>query len=786
MFGSTLPAAAQQGKQPPVAIPGATAWKRPDRLQHKLANEIYKRLPEPNEEAVETFIKNTGNRRLLLMYHIARDEAGLQEVYRNHNNALKSAIGDKEKNIEQLEKEVKSKTGPEKKNAEFRLTSARKELKKRQKEAKHPINLEKNEKVLKAVLNDATWLEQIVFSGELHRFSRVVEIMSSIDKEDSAALKKGVERDTTTAVALEYARGNYRTTDAVARARHFLKYWRQGRLNTSYDNLPLHQRRIACGWKPEHRGGTPKAMEWALNNVHIPDWQYPSCCWSCGYIADNVYGDSVQGPWYFSPWEGVYTDNHMTLTRYVGGVCGGLSHFGATAACANGVPALASGEPGHCSYIVLVNGKWTPAYSLHWDRGLHWTAWGGNHTYSSLHMTDDLYAESSAEQTRLSNAWRILANVYRDKGDAEKTLFCYEQSAAAAPLNYPMWKEYSAFLAQQMPKNKDAWKKLHSLLNEGLVTRYPEQAALLLRQGILNSTAAAGMDGKEMTEICADFWKNAAHQGPDRWHTEQLADMQLQLCKKAGGNTEETAINFYIHVLGAAAAHDAYAGLMMSWGNKVSQNLSADGQTRLTNATIRVLTQGEDVSNKQKANLLRSFILQAERTGDVETFHALCKMIDPSEIHGTAAIPELPQFPGELVSEGGMPFASSTSKWDNPHTHSGLLTKSGGRIHTATENNPWIAVKLPKHATITGVVLVGTNEWKLIHRFRPVKVQVSETGQEGDWHDVGAPIPETPNYVISFNLQEERPKALYVRVLRPGGPEVFHANGIYVFGEPAA
>ena len=71
-------------------------------------------------------------------------------------------------------------------------------------------------------------------------------------------------------------------------------------------------------------------------------------------------------------------------------------------------------------------------------------------------------------------------------------------------------------------------------------------------------------------------------------------------------------------------------------------------------------------------------------------------------------------------------------------------------------------------------------------RIRSLRIQVSDTGRDDDWHDVGAPINNTTNYVNRFDLQNERPKALYVRVLRGGGPEFFHANGIYVYGEPAA
>jgi hypothetical protein len=115
-----------------------------------------------------------------------------------------------------------------------------------------------------------------------------------------------------------------------------------------------------------------------------------------------------------------------------------------------------------------------------------------------------------------------------------------------------------------------------------------------------------------------------------------------------------------------------------------------------------------------------------------------------------------------------------------------LLTKQGGQLHTGKDNNAWLAVKLPKHAYITGVVFAGTNNWSLIHRFRPLRVQVSDTGKPDDWHDVGPVIQNTGNYINCFDLQEERPKALHVRVLRPGGPEFFHANGIYVYGEPAA
>ena len=766
---------------------GAAAWSSPQTLQEYLAAEIIKHVSSLNDDGVKQFVSKAENRRLLYLYYLASREAGSQEGYARYNEGLTRAVNQKREEIQNLEKEVRNKQGAEKKNAEYRLSCAKSDLTKLVQESKYPAGLGKSyEKVLKDITADAEWLEQITFSGEMHNFTRVVQIISTIAAEDPDALNKGVERDTTTAVALEYARYGQKMTDALERARYFLKYWRQGRLNVSFDNLPMHHRRVACGWKPTHNSGTVKAFEWALNNVHLPDWQYPASCWRCGYIADNVYGDSVQGPWYAAPFVGVYTDNHMAFTKYVGGICGGLSHFGAASACANGVAALTAGEPGHCAYIVLIAGKWTPAYSLSWERGLHWQPWDNNYTYSSLHLTDSLFDAAKVEETRLSHAYHILARLYQNHGASAKALRCYQASAEAAPMNYPMWREYAAFVAEQMPNHVEAWKKLNSTLCKGVASVYPEQAAELLKQFVLGRMAASGISAADMADACALFWKHAAIMGPDRWYIENFANAQLQQCKNIGGNSEQVTIDTFVKILSAAASHDAYSGTMMSWGNGISEGLSEDGRRKLSEAMIAALSSGTDLDSAQRAKLLGGLMLAAERARDATTFNAISRMIDPKEVHGSAAIPSPVPFPGKLVSEGGMPFASSTSEWDAPHTHAGLLTQQGGRVHTGRDTNAWIAVKLPKHAYITGVVFAGTNSWDLIHRFRPLKVQVSDTGRDDDWHDVGEVIPNTGNYINRFDLQKERPKALYVRVLRSGGPEYFHANGIYVYGEPAA
>ena len=65
----------------------------------------------------------------------------------------------------------------------------------------------------------------------------------------------------------------------------------------------------------------------------------------CDYRLNNIYGDSIHGPVYYAPFETALGDNRAHMTRYVGGVCGSLSHFGAFAALANGVPVVACDVP---------------------------------------------------------------------------------------------------------------------------------------------------------------------------------------------------------------------------------------------------------------------------------------------------------------------------------------------------------------------------------------------------------------------------------------------------------
>ena len=148
-------------------------------------------------------------------------------------------------------------------------------------------------------------------------------------------------------------------------------------------------------------------------------------------------------------------------------------------------------------------------------------------------------------------------------------------------------------------------------------------------------------------------------------------------------------------------------------------------------------------------------------------------------------MPQFEPFPGKLVSEDGLLFLSSSSKQhDDPCAHPGVLRLSGGRFHTEKDKEAWAAVELSRLVEVSGVVVVTTpNNMGRMHGMR---IQVSESGKDGEWKDVGKPVQEVKQRVNRYDLRTEKPRARFIRVLRPEPADFFHLNGIYVYGTPAS
>lgn len=779
---------------PTYSLTTSKDWQNPTALRDSLSKKILARLKGSDEAAVKSFLKSEYNRLLLANWQLVNAELLSAQSYDDYRKGVERQLNNKRKNLEDRRKELPELTGTAVDNAHYNIDKLSREIAELEAELKQPMRLAdvvkrpRASRLITLMANDLGWLGDVVYSGECIMPGRMLNMLANMMERYTKMLPdERMPRAIATATALEYARFGWTVDNACERAEYFVRNWRQNRLHTTFDKLPFWQRRVVCGWKGDHSSGKPESLTWALQNVHVSADRYTGCCWRCGYVLNNVYGDSIHGSPYFEPFEGMYLENHHKFTQEVGGVCGGLSHFGASAACANGVPGLTMGEPGHCAYVVLVDGKWTPAYSLTWDRGLHWRPWMDNWNYSSLQLTTDLYSAEQKTATRLSNAYRVLAQLKAARSETDAAIACFIQAAKAQPLNYPVYREHAELLKTTGAKDTAAWLQLNESICTNLVPAYAECASSIVRSMVYDNLSKAGATADQQKQAFAAFWQNVRDLGPDKWKLQELLEKQIALLNKARPDTKTAnTCEMFQSMISGTISREAYAATALECGNNLLKSVDEEGKSRLLSIMTEAITSGDSMSPEARTKALANAVLTTESMRDCGAFQAVSRMIAPEQAHDKRPIGDFELFPGQLMSEGGMIFASSTSQWDSPVTHANILTKLGGKIHTNRDKNPWVAVKLPRHATVSGVVIAAHANGANWYRLNNLQIQVSETGKDDDWHNVGQMSGKCQQRILRFDLTAEQPKALYVRVIRPDVQEVFQLDGFYVFGTPAA
>ena len=770
-----------------IGIVKGAEWTDCTKVRDKVAAEICKKEGNMSDTAVAEFMKSPENRLLLAQWIIAdaevrcledvskaTEERGKKlEKLKNELQGLKEVIPAGATppaavawNMKQLEKQIAKLEAEHKSDHLFSESAAGKG----------------GSKLMEMIGGDPEWAAQFAFTGECVRPGMALSILKKISKDNPDMASNRIVRDIATATALEYAKSSWNQQDAVERANFYIQSWKDDRLNTVFDTLPFWQRRMVCGCKGDNAYGSLSSLRWAQDNMRLPADRYSGSCWRCAYRLNNIYGDSIHGTLYYAPFESELGDNREAMTYHIGGVCGSLSHFGAFAALANGVPAMTAGEPGHCAFIVLVGDTWTPAYSLSWQRGLHWQVFRNVYSYSSLHSATELYSQEQQSTTDTSNAWRVLANVKANAGDLTAAVSCYEKAVKAQPRNWMAWREWMDSLNSNQTATSGHWNQLNDALCAQLVPLYPEMAFELMQKGMMDGLAKAlGDSPAQLRKAYLKFWQSLKVMGPDRWHIETLADKQIA-AMGISAKTPKELCSYYSDVLGTLISDEKYGPAILNWGNNLSGKMEKKDKSLMTQAMIKSLSKSSNMSNENRIKLLSPAVLSAEKSRDMASFKSIGKMIaEMGHKNPDVKIPAFDPYPGKLASEGGMVWMSSTSNWDKPHEHAGLLTPTGGTFHTAKDKDAWVAVELPRQVSITGVVIVTAPG--NIHRHNNMIIQVSENGE--DWTDVQNLGP-CKQRIMRSDLGGKLPVAKYVRILRSGGPEFFHLNGIYIYGNQAA
>lgn len=186
---------------------------------------------------------------------------------------------------------------------------------------------------VKAFLQNPVWMELYLGAGLIPENSPAgIQILSDIWKADGKSPDFRTYQSLATGIASVFSTGpfagklkaNSANCNPVRRYQIFKKLHQENKLHPGFIKLRPWEIRFVTGihWDD-------KSYEWLNEHINLPWRRYTDACWAAPYTGSNFFGDTIQGPLFYVPWRD--SSGEAENTRTIGGVCGGLSHFGTMA-----------------------------------------------------------------------------------------------------------------------------------------------------------------------------------------------------------------------------------------------------------------------------------------------------------------------------------------------------------------------------------------------------------------------------------------------------------------------
>ncbi len=640
------------------------------------------------------------------------------------------------------------------------------------------------------LLNDLPWVTSFVYDGELNNPEIAIAILGHLRQADpnmdliNITEEKGeMLRDphfkwrVAGAIAAEYANNKWMDgeekvltreqikelkemgmpmpkssgrkgkvdTYRLARERYF--FFAEGvndRLfNPNFYTTPGWLMRFICGWKGDNAFGSANTMRWQRDNNSAPAKSYLGLG-HVPYLPTNIFGDSIHGPYYYQPFSVLYPDNLTKMTRDIGSVCGGISHYGASAACANGIPAFTMGEPGHCAFAVYSDEKWVPCNSIFPEKFPHWSLWGDS-TWSALTLYTNMYHDG--QRTRDAQLICTLAELLAEYSNPNNALKAYETSIAMQPINRATWNSYVATAVKTLKRSPKRWMTVNSFLCSSMAPTNPSACATFLQEQIYPSMLSVLRGKKEKMEAYDVFFKGLDKQEENVWKIDVLLDMQLAALGRSSGDKREL-----FEMAAKYACEKPEFGLALTWAIRSAYT---DGKLTGKKMMEEVVKYRESSPNIPLVDA--AIIRAAEELQDEELFH---KYSAPYT-EGLGGMPDLPHVAGNLISNTGIISLSSYSdKLEDIVNHAAALGTNGGSIQSEGGKHQKVTVILPKAEKLGAIIIVPSAgsassyyEWN---------VEISKDGK--DWEEIAVLPERSQKPTVNLIINKSNPTAKYIRI----------------------
>lgn len=644
---------------------------------------------------------------------------------------------------------------------------------------------------LAPLLNDLKWLSGFVYDGELKNaevalamiahFRQVDPHMDDDNLDELSSLEGGLKRRVAGAIATQFTRNGWYGEDReltkeelesfkdlgyimpsmpgakkkgknkqdifrAARERYlfFAESIDTDSLNGYFAELPTWLLHYACGWKGDSPFGTASTMRWLRDNCSAPARAYTGMAFQVPYLPLNMYGDTIFSQWYYQPTAPLYPGNFAKQTRDIGAVCGGLSHFGTSAACANGVPAITMGEPGHCAYAVYFDGEWHAANSISEDRHPHWNSWGET-TWSALQMQTAMYKQGAI--TRDAQMVCTLATLLSEYRNPINALKLYELSVQMQPLYQPVWGHYMDTAAKYLGRRPRKWLGVNQFVCDSITPGHPEMCAKFLQERIYPAMLKAMRSPKQKLAAFEAYFKNLKINEKAQWDFHLLLDMQYQ----ALGNARTHKEAFMRILVDNVAKHPEFCQ-MIAWAIKTAHAEGKPFHKKVVAMITKAVQDNPDSKDLMSCGVIRG----AEETGDFD----LANLWSADYLDSGKKMPEFEPVGGNLVSAGGLvTFSKYHDDQSSIIHHAAGLTEKGGQICSSFGKHQTVTVELPKKSRIGGIVIVPTNGCS---QYRVWHIDISADGKT--WKRLTALPDSKSEPYMRICIKRSHPTAKFIRI----------------------
>ena len=626
---------------------------------------------------------------------------------------------------------------------------------------------------VKAFLQNPVWMELYLGAGLIPENSPAgIQILSDIWKADGKSPDFRTYQSLATGIASVFSTGpfagklkaNSANCNPVRRYQIFKKLHQENKLHPGFIKLRPWEIRFVTGihWDD-------KSYEWLNEHINLPWRRYTDACWAAPYTGSNFFGDTIQGPLFYVPWRD--SSGEAENTRTIGGVCGGLSHFGTMAAQAHGIPAYPVGQPGHCAYAVRVKrGQWKGGP----DGGMH------NHIFGSEAPTSYLLMEAvfaDNEKIDLAYQWASQARLDEILGNKDKAIQSWQEALKQTPLHPFFRTELQRLLLEKQGMQPIDWY----VYAKDALSHYKGNgfAAFNILKDVQNKFL---MDIPAADRIA---WFRDLHETIAATPTSWAVKFQPVLDSQSAFLTTPQEKAAYLETVLSThlkTGDGTNFGQALEWAVKTFvENGQAD---TFSSAFAKVAQQagGNDASGaapdpKKLKEAYGKAIYATEVARSIPAFQTLSKAAASfSDANTSSSTVNTPVPQGwKLVPADGMVRCSTTCQWDSPWDHINLLRPCGGSHHTDKETNPNVIVELKNGVNLAGLIITKRNG----NEDRMKKMEVSTSTDGATWF----PLASTDNMPKEWIVTApEGTRAKWIKVeAKNAQPEFMHLRHILVY-----